>query len=106
MRIVILSVFLLFLINSKAQEGKIKGRIFDEINNEAIIGADIIIQGTTIGTSSDLEGNFVLDKLTPGNYNLEVSYLGYQTKLIADISVSNSTIINLDIALKETSSTL
>lgn len=106
MRIVILSVFLLFLINSKAQEGKIKGRIFDEINNEAIIGADIIIQGTTIGTSSDLEGNFVLDKLTPGNYNLEVSYLGYQTKLIADISVSNSTIINLDIALKETSNTL
>lgn len=81
--------------------GIIQGRVFDEINNEPIIGANVIIQGTTIGAVTDLDGNFIIDGLEPNLYNLEVSYLGYETKVIFELQVTNAVPVRLSIALKE-----
>lgn len=102
-------IFLLFLFIPTlifAQNGIIEGRIYDEINNEAIIGANISIIGTTLGASSDVDGNYKIESLTAGLYNIEVSYVGYETFTKYEVEVSNSKPFRLDIPLKQTSSVI
>ncbi len=54
----ILLAFLLFPFFLFAQNGIIEGRVFDEINNESIIGANVIIKTTTIGSTTEIDGNY------------------------------------------------
>jgi len=73
----------------------VSGVIMDEELNEPLIGANVIIVGTTIGASTDLDGNYSLTSEHPLPWNLEVSYTGFATKTMA-VTGSNS---NLDINL-------
>jgi hypothetical protein len=63
-----------------AQTGKIKGRVIDANSGEGLIGANVMIVGTSIGTAADINGNFVLANLSPGNYTLKITYVGYKDK--------------------------
>ena len=69
---------------SYAQEnGSIRGNILDlEMNNEPLIFAHIQLQDTNISTQTNFHGNFELSNLAPGDYNLVVRYLGYETRII------------------------
>lgn len=58
---------------------KVTGRVLDA-NNEPVIGAAIMVQGTTTGTTTDIDGNFSLE--APKGSTLEVSYIGYQTQQV------------------------
>lgn len=87
-------------ILSIAQTGIIKGRIYDAGNNESIPFANVIIQGTTEGTTSDIDGNYEMKDLKPELYNLEISYVGYKSKVIYEIQVTNNKPVELDIALE------
>ncbi|HPW86236.1 MAG TPA: carboxypeptidase-like regulatory domain-containing protein, partial [Chitinophagales bacterium] len=89
-----------------AQNGVIEGRVYDEINNEAIIGANISIVGTTLGASTDLDGNYRIEALTPGLYNVEVSYLGYESQTRFEVQVSNVKSVRVDFALRQSSTML
>ncbi|MFA9388243.1 MAG: TonB-dependent receptor [Prolixibacteraceae bacterium] len=65
----------------------INGTIKDINSGETLIGANILVKGTTIGTVSDLDGNYSF-KLQKGTYELQVSYVGYKTieqSIIVDI---------------------
>ncbi len=59
-----------------AQSGIIKGRVADPINNEPVMFANVLIEGTDKGTTTDLDGNYKFENLEPGIYNLQVSYVG------------------------------
>ena len=89
-----------------AQNGTIQGRVFDPINNDPIPFANVIIQGTTNGSTTDLDGNYKIEKLEPGLYNISVSYVGYKTRTIFEINVTNSRTANLDIEMEENSTDL
>ena len=83
-----------------AQNGSISGTILDETNSP-LIGANIVIKNTVIGTASDADGKFFINNLKNGKYFLEVSMVGYQ-KFISDeiiIIISNDN-TNLSITLK------
>ena len=67
-----------------AQQGKVAGRIVDP-TGEPIIGATIRVQGTSSGTTTDIDGNFTLDAAS--NSTLEISYIGYQTQLLSLIHI-------------------
>lgn len=72
----------LFTKKGKSASGKdiaIKGTVLDEMG-EPIIGANITIEGTTVGTITDLDGNYSLT--APANSNLKISYIGYTTQLV------------------------
>lgn len=84
-----------------AQTGTIKGRVFDPINNEAIPFVNVVIQGTTQGTTTDETGNYEISQLTPGLYNLQASFVGYETKVIYEVEVTNSKPATIDIPLGE-----
>ncbi|MCZ4694234.1 TonB-dependent receptor [Ancylomarina euxinus] len=84
-----------------AQSGVIKGRVYNQINNEAIPFANIAIANTTLGTTADINGNYRLEKLKPGNYNLVCSSLGYKTQFLYEIRLSPSKPSLINIALQK-----
>ncbi|MEO8209900.1 MAG: TonB-dependent receptor [bacterium] len=96
-----LFIFLIsILLLSKSVEAQsIKGKIIDASNSDPLIGAVIKIQGTTLGTLSDLDGNYEVTDMAPGKYNLEFSYIGYNPKTLKDVLVSANKITNLDVSL-------
>lgn len=96
-------IVLLLLISSSvlAQEGIIRGKITQLNNNDPIPFATVIIQGTSQGTSSDIDGNYELSGLAPGLYNIEASFIGFKAQRIFEIEVSNSRVATVNIQLEE-----
>ena len=88
----ILLNILLFLLafNAFSQTGKIEGKIFDKSNNEPLPFVNIIIEGTNIGSTTDLDGKFIFTGIDPGFVNLRASFVGYATLLSDDILVTNA----------------
>lgn len=78
---------------------KLKGRVTD-VNNEPIIGASVMIDGTTDGTITDIDGYFSLE-IPKGATHLKVSYIGYTAQVV---SIGNKTEVN--IVMKEDSQML
>lgn len=76
----------LFLFWQTSIAGDIKGNVKDKSTGEALIGATIQIS-PTIGTVTDIDGNFILSGLAVGNYTLEVKYVSYQTLTLTNIQV-------------------
>jgi TonB-linked SusC/RagA family outer membrane protein len=69
---------LLSVQHVNAQNNTIKGVVLDAVTKEAIIGANVVVKGTTIGTATDMDGNF--EFMGPVNSTLVVSYVGYMEK--------------------------
>ncbi len=82
-----------------SQSGTIKGSVKDKLSNEAIIGANIVLKGTDAGTSTDIDGNYIIVGLKPGLYDLQVSYLGYETISQFEIEIQGirPTILNFEL---------
>lgn len=101
-QILLLAFLTIAAITGKAQTGVIKGIISDANTNESLIGATVVIQGTSKGASTDFDGNFQIDKVKAGSYNLVVSYISYDNQIIrAEVSDGKETVIN--VALKSAS---
>ena len=78
----------IFSIPIFAQVGKITGVVKDASTGEALIGANVLIEGTTIGAATNLDGYFVILNISPGTYNLKASMVGYAPSVYQDIRVS------------------
>lgn len=65
---------------ASAQDSKITGKVIDE-NGEPVIGASIVVRGTTVGTVSDIDGNFTLEVPADGKH-LMISYIGMRTQQV------------------------
>ncbi len=87
-------------------QGSIAGKITDDKTGEAIIGGSILVAGTSTGTSTDIEGNFLISSIPAGTYSLQVSYVGYQTSTIANVIVENGKRITIDAKISDATSEL
>ncbi|MDO5522796.1 MAG: TonB-dependent receptor [Bacteroidia bacterium] len=100
LKTVVAIVFLLaFSSAALAQNGTIKGIILDVKTNEPLIGASILIDGTTQGAAADLDGNFVIPNVSPGTYSLTASYVAYQTLNISGVVVESNKETELEILM-------
>ncbi|MCD8263491.1 MAG: TonB-dependent receptor [Tannerellaceae bacterium] len=77
----------LFSFTLRAQTGVICGTITDAKYKEPLIGASVVIEGTSTGAITDINGYFRIEGLKPGNYTILVSYVSYQTQTVNDIPV-------------------
>jgi len=68
--------------------GKIKGKVTDRENGEPLPGANIVVDGTTLGAASDLNGEFIILNVPSGVYAVNCSFVGYQTATISNLKVS------------------
>ena len=94
-------LFLFIILYSSAviaQTGKISGRVTDE-NNEPLIGANVFIEGTTQGAATDFEGYYSILNIRPGTYTINFRYIGYQSKVIQDVSVNSDKTTSLEVTL-------
>lgn len=89
-----------------SQTSSIKGRIFNSINNEPIPFANIIIDSSTVGTASDIDGFYEIKNLQPGEYTITCSTVGFERAIFYEVMVSPVKATNLDIPLNETASNL
>jgi outer membrane receptor protein involved in Fe transport len=79
--------------------GKIMGKVIDKSTGEGIPFANVIIEGTTTGAASDIEGNFVILNVPPGKYNVTASNIGYQKVTVNSISVNVGFTTSLNFSL-------
>jgi len=85
---------LCFLMPAMAQQTKtISGVVLDE-KSEPVIGANLLVIGTKLGTVTNLDGKFTISNLPSGQKFIQVSYIGYQQQKI-DITDKKDLIINL-----------
>ncbi len=96
MRITIITLLMLISNCLLSQEaGTLRGKIIDNETGEALFSANIGIKGTSIGTTSDFDGNFEL-KVPFKKTSLFISYIGYQTKEIENIDIELKKVTFLD----------
>src|SRR5574341_138321 len=81
---VLLLLFALFVTASvlHAASGKISGTVVDSQDKKPLPGANVFLQGTKLGASTDLNGKFVIPSVPVGSYKLMVRYIGYQGKTL------------------------
>ena len=85
------SIFLLISI-AFSQSGSITGYITDSGKKEPLIGANIYVMGTSLGTASNDEGRYTIVNVAPGDYTLKISYIGYESKEFAITVAANERI--------------
>ncbi len=87
---------------SFAATGKISGTIRDAKTNEPLIGANVIIEGTTLGAASNIDGYYVILNVQPGTYKLRVSMIGYASVTVEEVKVNidQTTDINVNLSSK------
>ena len=65
-----------------AMQAQITGTVVDADSNEPLIGASVLVKGTSMGTITDVDGSFSINSENSDDCSLEVGYLGYQTIII------------------------
>ncbi|HZW38486.1 MAG TPA: TonB-dependent receptor [Ignavibacteriaceae bacterium] len=83
--------------------GKLAGKVIDAKTKEALPFVNVIIEGTKLGASTDLDGNYVILNIPPGNYKIRVQYVGYQTVLMENVSIQIDLTTTKDFELSESS---
>ncbi len=100
------SIFVLLCILFSIQviyaqsKGVVTGVIKDKYTQELLTGATILLEGTSLGAQSDLEGKFKITGITPGSYNIKLQYIGYQPKTLFNVVVTSGNVQTFNIELE------
>jgi len=94
------------VLSSFAQDGEVRGRVFNPINNDGVPFANVAVLGTDFGTVTDENGNYILSNIPPGLYNIRASFVGYRSKTFFEIQVTRARAVRLDFDLKEEAANL
>lgn len=95
---------LINITNLSAQT--LRGTVTDATTGEELIGATVKVTGTSKGDATDIDGKYVITGLTPGRYDLEVNYLGYDPSIVKEILIAGTKEIIVDVSLQESSNSL
>ncbi|GEC79221.1 TonB-dependent receptor [Flavobacterium aquatile] len=94
-------IIFVFLITNivTAQNGIIVGSVVDEANGSSMPGVNIYIKSIKFGANSDADGKFIFRNIPAGSYEVELSSIGYQTKVVAEVIVVANETTNLNTTL-------
>jgi Ca-activated chloride channel family protein len=101
--LLIASLFIMGANQKPVEYGSLGGKVVDAETNEPIIYGPVTLykNGKQVAVvQTDIDGNYFFEKVLPGSYNLEVSYVGYQPENIENILISVGKSLKLDIKLK------
>ncbi|MFQ5627117.1 MAG: TonB-dependent receptor domain-containing protein [bacterium] len=95
------SFFLLSFISTGllANTGKFAGRVTEKGTGEPLPGVNVIVVGTTRGAATDLNGEFVILNVRPGNYSLKASFIGYGVVTVQNLRISTGNTTRQDFVL-------
>lgn len=82
-----------FFLCSNAQAQTVSGKVSSADDGGALPGVNVVLQGTTIGTVTDIDGNYSLD--APGSGTLVFSFIGFETQ---EVPISNRSVIDIQLS--------
>ena len=94
-------IFLFYHTGILAQQGILKGKVVDAVSNEALGFVNVIVSGTSIGTTTDENGIFQFQGITPGFVRVQASLVGYYLELSPEIEVSQANMAFLEIKMEK-----
>lgn len=80
-------------------DGEDRGRVTDAESGDPVIGAAVIIEGTSLGAAADINGEYFILNVPPGNVTLKVNALGYAPKVLQGLRVITDQTSNADFVL-------
>jgi len=101
----VLTLLFLFIAGNifAGTTGKITGTIIEKVSGEPIVGANILIVGTSHGAAADLDGNYVILNIPPGTYDVKISSIGYKSVLVENVKIVVDRTTEISMALEVTS---
>lgn len=91
----------IFAQDDDQKSGLITGSIISRMSQQPLIGITVMLQGTKIGTKSDVDGKFVIKNAPVGFYSLKFSGVGYETYIETNVPVRSGKPTQLDVELVE-----
>jgi outer membrane receptor protein involved in Fe transport len=88
------------LAASAANTGKISGTVINKNTGEPVVGATVMLKGTTIGAKCNLDGEFMIKDVPVGNYTVITSSVGYVSTNITEVAVSKGETVSLSVAIE------
>ncbi len=86
-----------------AQKATLKGKVVNALSNEPLPFVNVIVSGTAIGATTDIDGNFLITGLNSGFIRIEASFVGYKQAISSEVEVSVANTNYIEIQLQETS---
>ncbi len=105
-RILLFALIVILLANGSANiiaqgggDARIKGKVVDALSGEVLIGTNIAIEGTSLGTSTDLNGEYMIPNIPAGTYTVVFRYIGYKNEDILNTELREGQTLQLDMEL-------
>jgi outer membrane receptor protein involved in Fe transport len=87
---------------AQSNKGAIRGKITDKKNGEALPGVNVVVKGTARGAATDFEGKFAIPELNSGDYQLDISLIGYKQVQRTGVKVTAGATTEINLQLEET----
>lgn len=81
--------------------GKIAGIAIDKSTGDVLIGVNVVLEGTNLGASTDIDGTFIILNVPPGTYVVNAQYIGYANTIIKNVQVNVDLTTELNIQMQE-----
>ncbi len=94
------SLILCVSLSYSGTTGKIAGKIVDAQTSEVLVGVNVLIEGTTLGAASDVDGNYFIINIPPGTYTLKASAVGYTPLTMSEVKVFVDQTTKIDLKLQ------
>ena len=95
-------VALLVLAPAAAAQGVLRGVVSDSLDAGTLPGANVLVEGTSLGAATDIEGAYRIGRIPAGTYQVRFSYVGYDAKVVP-VTVVDGETVTLDVALVSSS---
>ncbi len=96
-----LLILLMPLRADAADAGTVKGKITDKTDGEAVVGASVMLENTTLGAATDLDGNFTIQNVPAGSYSMRITAVGY-APLVRSVTIAAGQTVAMNPQLGQT----
>ena len=100
--IAVLAGFTVYTAAYAGTTGKIAGEAKDKQTGEPLVGASVVLVGTTMGAATNIDGYYVILNVPPGTYSISCSGVGYNKETVSGVKVSVDLTTSLDFKLQST----
>lgn len=84
--------------------GRISGKVTDKSSGGPLIGVTVLLEGSSNGSITDVDGNYLLDNVPAGTHTVVVKYIGYATRSVTGVIVKAGEVASLNVIMSEASS--
>ena len=84
---IIICLLLTVQFVSAGTTGKLIGRVTSKETGEPLIGANIMVEGTPLGSAADMDGNYLILQISPGTYSVRFTMIGYQDLVVSGVRI-------------------